>query len=110
MTPLCQNIINLRKRLALSQQDVALYLNISHTIMSHYETDKYPPTPEHLSKLADLFDVEIADLFEVDAENKARNLDFAFKTDKISFENINTITQFKKIIQNYLKLQTIEAM
>ena len=110
MSSISQNIVNLRKRLALSQQDVALYLSVSHTIVSNYENDKYPPTHEHLSKLADLYDIEIADLFEEDAESKLLNLAFAFRADEVSTEDIAHITQFKKIIRNYLKLHAIEAI
>jgi transcriptional regulator with XRE-family HTH domain len=110
MTSVSQNIVNLRKRLGLSQQEVADYLGVTHTIISNYENEKYPLTDEHLSKLADLFDLDIADLLEESAENKLLNIAFAFRADEISSEDITPITQFKKIIRNYLKLHAIEAI
>lgn len=110
MTSVSQNIVNLRKRLGLSQQAVAEYLDVSHTIISNYENDKYPITHEHLSKLADLFDVEIADLFEDNVESKIINLAFAFRANEISKEDMICITQFKKIVRNYLKLHAIETV
>ena len=110
MTTISKNLEALRKRLDLSQQAVANYLEVSHTIISNYETGKYLPTHEHLSKLADLFSVEIADLFEENAEEKQITLAFAFRADEIKTEDLKGITTFKKIIRNYLKLHVIQSI
>ena len=107
MTPISKNLEALRKRLNLSQTTVADYLGVSHTIISNYETSKYPPTHEHLTKLAALYDVEIADLFEEDATRKVVNLAFAFRADSIEAEDLRSITRFKLIVKNYLKLYDI---
>lgn len=104
MTPISKNLEALRKRLNLNQTTVADYLGVSHTVVSNYETGKYNPTHEHLAKLAALFDVEIADLLEDDAAQKVVNLAFAFRANTIDIEDLKSITLFKQIVKNYLKL------
>lgn len=104
MTPISKNLEALRKRLNLNQTTVADYLGVTHTVVSNYETGKYNPTHEHLTKLAALFDVEIADLLEHDAAQKVVNLAFAFRADSIDIEDLKSITKFKQIVKNYLKL------
>ena len=107
MTPISKNLEALRKRQNLNQTTVAEYLGVSHTIISNYETAKFLPTHEHLTKLAALYDVEIADLLEEDAANKVVNLAFAFRADSIEIEDLKSITRFKQIVKNYLKLHAI---
>ena len=101
MTSISHNIITLRKQIGLSQQQVALYLNVPHTIISNYENCKYIPTHKYLSKLADLFNVEIEELLK---ENKNLHTQYP----KLNNNDIIQITQFKKIVKNYLKVHTIQ--
>jgi transcriptional regulator with XRE-family HTH domain len=108
MSPLNRNLESLRKRLGYSQENVAQFLNVSHTIISNYETGKYEPTHEHLTKLADLYGVDIVDLFSEDVSLNNYNLAFAFRADTLKAEDLESISKFKKIIKNYLVLKSFE--
>lgn len=50
---------NIRKKLQLNQQKVALDLNISREALSHYENGKRQPSLELLVRMSDYFNVSI---------------------------------------------------
>ncbi len=107
MTHIHQNLEALRNRKGYSQEVVGAYLGVTHTIISNYEKGRKEPTHEHLSKLASFYDLEIADLFEENATDKIVNLAFAFRADAFEIEDLKSITVFKQIVKNYLKLHKI---
>ena len=49
----------IRKKLGLNQQKVALDLNISREALSHYENGRREPSLSMLLQLSDYFDVSI---------------------------------------------------
>lgn len=54
-----KNIRDLREDKNLSQQDVALYLNIKQNTYSRYETDERSMPLDIINKLADYYDTSV---------------------------------------------------
>jgi transcriptional regulator with XRE-family HTH domain len=107
MSQLSTNLEKIRKKLGFSQENVAGFLNVSHTILSNYETDKREPSHAHLTQLADLYGVNIADFFDEDPYNNAATIAFAFRADTLTPADLQSIAQFKRIVKNYLALNDI---
>lgn len=59
MSTLSENIKNKRKQLNLTQENIAVKLNINRATYAGYETGKSSPDIETLIKLADLFETSI---------------------------------------------------
>ena len=57
MSKLAMRIKELRKKLGISQSELAEKISVSHFAISRYERDKTSPDPETISKLADFFGV-----------------------------------------------------
>jgi transcriptional regulator with XRE-family HTH domain len=108
-TPTASNIMNLRKRLGFTQEQVAAYLGMpNHTMISYYETGKRSDIPlDVLERLADLYRVELYDLMEEDLSLQAVNMAFAFRADEFEVQDIAAISQFNKVVKNYLKMKRL---
>ena len=57
-----ENLKILRKRINLTQKEVADAVGITFQTYSYYETGRTNPTPEMLCKLADFFGVTVDEL------------------------------------------------
>lgn len=93
-----------RERNNLSQAVVASFLGIKREMLSYYENDSREAPISVLEKLADLYGVELADLFETEREQILANIAFAFRADGIKESDLNQIAQFRKVVKNYFKL------
>lgn len=60
------NIRELRKKLGLTQEDVANKLNVTRQTINAIENNKYNPTLELAMKLAKLFNSTVEELFILD--------------------------------------------
>lgn len=56
--PLVENLINLRKKENLTQQQVADYLNLDRSSYCNYENGKFEPTLSTLKKLCQLYNID----------------------------------------------------
>ena len=66
-------IYELRKKKHLTQEDLAILLDISDKAVSKWENGTSKPTIENLKKLSDIFDVSLDDLIEdEDKKNKQK--------------------------------------
>lgn len=63
-------LMKLRKNLQLSQEYLALELNVSKTTLRKWEADESKPLIENLQKLSDYFNVQITYWFDINDENK----------------------------------------
>ena len=59
---IAKNIQEFRKRMNLSQEDLAEYLGVKREMISYYENGSRPIAMDKLIKLSDLYVVEISDL------------------------------------------------
>ncbi len=57
------NIKDLRKKMGLRQEDIALALNVTRQTINAIENNRYNPTLELAMRLARYFNIRIEDLF-----------------------------------------------
>lgn len=58
------NLKRLRTKTKFSQQDIADQLNIDRVTYANWENETFDVKSQYIPKLADIFEVEIKDLFE----------------------------------------------
>jgi transcriptional regulator with XRE-family HTH domain len=103
-----KNLAALREKRGLSQEEAAMYLGVQRPVISYYETAQREIPLLHLEKLADLFCVEVADLTaEEPSPEQEASFAFAFRTDGLSAEDLQSIGSFQKVVKNYLKLKRL---
>lgn len=102
------NIKAIRNKLGYTQETVADVLGISRPMYTEYETKNIEIPFNTLEKLSDFFGVELASFFSEDQDKLNDTLVCAFRTDGISTSDLRTITKFKSIVKNYVKMQRIE--
>ena len=70
-----QKLINLRKSRGLTQEQLALEIFVSRSMIAKYETGKAYPTNEILQRIADYFNVSVDELVQkeqlIDEHSKA---------------------------------------
>ena len=76
-----KNLLNLRKRNNLSQEELAEKLNVTRQTISNWELDETEPTPKQLKVLSKLFNISIDDLLDNDIEIEK---DKASSTEKLA--------------------------
>ena len=99
-----ENIKSYRERLHLTQHQVAECLGISRELVSLFETGKREISLEKLESLADLFGVELVNLIEEDSDLVVTDLAFAYRSEEMTNDDLRQISEFKRIIKNYLKI------
>lgn len=102
-----ENIKSYRERLQLTQNEVANCLGVSRELISYYEAGKREIDLKKLEVLADLFGVELLNLFEENKDNVVVDLAFAYRSDDMTEEDLKQIGGFRKIIKNYLKMRRV---
>lgn len=104
-----KNLVTLRNKRGLSQEEVASYLKISRPLISYYENGERGIPLPHLEKLSDLYGVEVSDLMkDGNGEFQQANFAFAFRTNGLAESDLESIANFQKIVKNYLKLKSIK--
>jgi len=102
-----KNIKSYRKKLHLNQEEVAQFLSIPREMISYYENGTRKIPIEKLEKLADLFGVEMIVLLEKDPDMAAADLALAFRSDGLDPDDLKEISEFQKIVKNYLLMKQI---
>lgn len=59
MSKFGENLIRLRKENKISQQELALKVNVSQQCVSEWERERIEPTLSNLWKIADVFDISV---------------------------------------------------
>lgn len=103
-----KNIFDFRTKLGYTQDHIANYLGTERTIISKYENNEREIPMPYLDKLVDLFGIELEDLIEINAVKKSTNLAFAFRSDGMIEEDMESIASFQKIVKSYLKIKGIQ--
>lgn len=94
-----------RKKIGLSQNDLAKYLKVHREVISNYETGSRRIPLEKMQRLADLFGVELADLINPDSTTAQTNTAFAFRANGLSEKDLDAVAAFRKIVKNYTKMK-----
>ncbi|MBP6431385.1 MAG: helix-turn-helix transcriptional regulator [Ferruginibacter sp.] len=99
------NIRQLRNKIALTQEELAGYLETSREQVAYYENGSRSVSSIHLNMLANLFCTNEYDFFEENPQQNQINVAFAFRANTLSSETLKTIAQFKKIVRNYINME-----
>ncbi len=103
------NIRVLREKYNFTQTEVAKYLGLNdHVTISYYEGGERKIPLTHLTKIADLFGVDLEVLLTDNPEEQILNKVFAFRKDELKENDFNTIANFHRIVKNYIKLRNLE--
>jgi transcriptional regulator with XRE-family HTH domain len=100
-----QNIKKFRDSLRITQEVFAAYLGITREEVSYFENGKRNISSNLITKSAQLFSIDEYDLYEVDSNVNQLNLAFAFRTEGLLKEDLDSIAHFKNIARNYLKMK-----
>ena len=103
-----KNIIDYRTKLGYTQDHIASYLGTERSIISKYESNEREISMPYLNKLGDLFGIELEDLIEENSAKKNASLAFAFRSDGMIVEDMESIASFQKIVKCYLKMKGIQ--
>src|SRR5690242_3036344 len=103
------NIKAYRERMNLNQEDVANYLGVQREVISYYENGSREISIENLKKLSNLFGVELYNLIEQNATISQANIAFAFRANQLSTDDLKAIADFKKIVNNYIKIKELKG-
>ncbi|NLT51762.1 MAG: helix-turn-helix transcriptional regulator [Ignavibacteria bacterium] len=101
------NIKELREKFKFDQKEIAHYLGVLRETVSYYENGNRNIPVESLVKLADLFGVDLADLYEEDFLTRESNKAFAFRKEDFDEKDLVVLAEFHKIVKNYIKMDTL---
>lgn len=101
------NLKAYRQKLGYTQEDLAKFIGIDRTLISHYENGTREITLVHMNKFADLFGIEADDFLVNNSSEIKANLAFAFRSDGMEKEDLSSIAEFQKIVKNYIKMTTL---
>lgn len=99
------NLKEYREKIGYTQDHIAGLLGVDRSTISHYETAEREISMLHLQHYSDLFGVDIQDLIEESKETHKANLAFAFRSEGIKQEDIQSIASFQKVVKNYIKMK-----
>jgi len=112
MTPdntIGNNIKSYREINGFTQDTVASFLGIKREMISYYENGTREIPFEVLTRLSDLYGVDLADFYEEDENLAKENVACTFRTDGFDNDDLETIAQFKAVVKSYLKMNNLLA-
>lgn len=102
------NLQSFRSKFGLTQEQIAEFLEVDRTQITHYEKGDREISYVHLKKLSHLFNVEVEDLLEENAALRELNFAFAFRSDGLDATDLKSISEFQKVVKNYLELSNMQ--
>ncbi len=102
-----RNLKSYRERSGFSQEMIANYLKIQREQVSYYETGARETPFEVLTKLSDLYGVEMVEFFEEEEDRVRENVACAFRTDGFTEKDMEVIAGFKAIVKSYQKMSNL---
>jgi len=104
-----RNIKAYRDINGFSQETVANFLDVKREMISYYENGSREIPFDVLTRLSDLYGVELSDFYEEDENLVKENVACAFRTDGLEKADLETIADFKAVVKNYLKMNNLLA-
>lgn len=101
------NVKSFRERRGIRQEDLAQFLGVKREVVSYYETGARDIPVDNLNKIADLFGIDLAILLEEDVDLQKVDVAFAFRTNDFCAEDMKVISEFGKIVKNYIKINKL---
>jgi len=112
MTPdtiIGRNVKSYRVINGFTQEAIANFLGIKREMISYYENGSREIPFDVLTRLSDLYGVDLVDFYEEDEIHLKENITCAFRTDGFESEDLETIAHFKVVVKNYLKMNNLLA-
>jgi transcriptional regulator with XRE-family HTH domain len=108
-----QNIIGsnlqaFRTRLGLTQDQIGDFLEVDRSLIAKYENGINEITYVHLKKLSNLFNIEVEDLLEENFVLRELNFAFAFRADGLDNTDLKSISEFQKVVRNYIEMSKMK--
>lgn len=100
-------IKGLRERYGYTQDKLASFLDLKREMISFYENNEREVPLEILEKLSDLFGVELDIFFSETAEEAMAEVVFAFRKDAVNESDMEKLSEFGKIVKNYIKINRL---
>lgn len=100
-------IKGLREIHGYTQEKLAGFLGIKREMVSFYENNEREVPLEILEKLSDLFGVELAVFFSETVEEAMAEVVFAFRKDSVIESDMEKLSDFGKIVKNYIKINRL---
>lgn len=98
------NLKDYRLKLDYNQEELAKYIGVERSTISHFENATREISLIHLNKLADLFGIEVDALLTNNSIEQNANLAFAFRSQGMEEEDLTSIAEFQKIVKNYIQI------
>jgi transcriptional regulator with XRE-family HTH domain len=100
-------IKGLRERYGYTQEKLAGFLDVKREMISFYENNEREAPLEILEKLSDLFGIELAVFFSETLEEAMAEVVFAFRKDSVTESDMEKLSDFGKIVKNYIKINRL---
>ncbi|CAM3980054.1 helix-turn-helix domain-containing protein [Flavobacterium cucumis] len=100
-------IKGLRERYGYTQEKLASFLEVKREMISFYENNEREVPLDVLEKLSDLFGIELAVFFSETVEEAMAEVVFAFRKDSVTESDMEKLSEFGKIVKNYIKINRL---
>ena len=101
------NLKDYRQKLGYTQDELAKYIGVERSTISHFENGTREISLIHMNKLADLFGIEIDALLVNNSVEKNTNLAFAFRSQGMEEDDFTSIAEFQKVVKNYIHISKL---
>ena len=100
-------IKGLRERYGYTQEKLASFLEVKREMISFYENNEREVSLDVLEKLSDLFGIELSVFFSETVEEAMAEVVFAFRKDSVTENDMEKLSEFGKIVKNYIKINRL---
>ena len=100
-------IKGLRERYGYTQEKLASFLEVPREMISFYENNEREASLDIFEKLSNLFGVQLSIFFCETIEEAMTEIAFAFRKDAVSVGDMQQLSDFGKIVKNYLKINRL---
>ena len=99
-----ENILKLRKKQGLSQEQLGYQIDVTRQTISNWESEDTAPNPEQLKRLSKVFDISIDELLDNEYKSKEILINKVSNTEKLAGMIIKILKVFGIIVILYLTL------
>jgi len=102
-----KNLKLLRDTAGYTQKEVAESIGVDRGAYANFENESPRQMPFNLMrKVCDLYGISLSDLINENSENLGKEFVYAFRVKAKNKTDLKEISNFKKIIRNYLKMSS----
>ncbi|WP_339877471.1 helix-turn-helix transcriptional regulator [uncultured Algoriphagus sp.] len=102
------NLLGFRSRLGLTQDQIAEFLEVDRSLIAHYEKGTREVSYVQLKKLSNLFNIDVEDLLEENSALRELNFAFAFRADGLEATDLKSISEFQRVVRNYIEMSKMK--